>query len=159
MSQVQSLADRVHKIERIIQGTLSLPPDKFWALHALAQGDDGEGRIVYAGVLETPKAGRVAWQKEAVVAELLKADWTQEAPVLRALGHPIRLAILKSLLMGPQTIQELLEIPGLGTSGQLYHHLRELQAAGWAHQERRNCYAIPKDRIVPLLVIIAIALS
>ncbi|WP_026234867.1 ArsR/SmtB family transcription factor [Calidithermus timidus] len=159
MSQVQSLADRVHKIERIIQGTTSLPPDKFWALHALAQNDDGGGRIVYAGVLETPKAGRVAWQKEAAVAELLKADWTQEAPVLGALGHPIRLAILKSLLMGSQTIQELLEIPGLGTSGQLYHHLRELQAVGWVHQERRNYYAIPKDQIVPLLVIIAIALS
>lgn len=61
--------------------------------------------------------------------------------------------------MGSQTIQELLEIPGLGTSGQLYHHLRELQAVGWVHQERRNYYAIPKDQIVPLLVIIAIALS
>lgn len=138
---------------------MALPPDKFWALHALAQNNDGGGKIVYAGVLETPKAGQVAWQKEASVTDLLKADWTQEALVLGALGHPIRLAILKSLLIGSQTIQELLEIPGMGTSGQLYHHLRELQATGWVRQERRNYYAIPNDRIVPLLVIVAIALS
>jgi hypothetical protein len=43
----------------------------------------------------------------------------------------------------------------LGTSGQLYHHLRQLVSAGWLRSSGRGHYSVPGDRVIPLLVIIA----
>ena len=41
----------------------------------------------------------------------------------------------------------------------MHHHLRELRAAGLVVSQRRNHYAIPAERVVPLLVIVAAALG
>ena len=43
---------------------------------------------------------------------------------------------------------------GLGTTGQLHHHLRQLKAAGWLHQTGRGTYEVPARRVVPLLTMI-----
>jgi hypothetical protein len=43
------------------------------------------------------------------------------------------------------------------TTGQLYHHLRQLVAAGWLRTSLRGRYAVPADRIVPLLALLAAA--
>ena len=43
----------------------------------------------------------------------------------------------------------------LGTSGQTYHHLRQLVSAGWLRSTGRGRYAIPPERVIPLLVTIA----
>lgn len=58
-----------------------------------------------------------------------------------------------------RTLADLQEIPGSGTSGQLHHHLRELRGAGLVVSRRRNDYAIPAERVVPVLVILAAALG
>jgi len=79
--------------------------------------------------------------------------------VLAALAHPLRLEILRRLLLGARTLGELQEIEGTGTSGQVHHHLRELRGAGLVVSQRRNDYAIPAERVVPLLVIVAAALG
>jgi hypothetical protein len=54
-------------------------------------------------------------------------------------------------------VGELQRLPGLGTSGQLYHHLRQLQAAGWIRQVQRNHYVVVPDRTVAVLVMLAAA--
>jgi hypothetical protein len=140
--------------------------ERFWALEVLRrhtgppfQGADTSGSIVFAGIVDAPGTGSVIWQEEHPVPPALEAGWQAAAPALSALGHPIRLEIVRRLLGGARSAQELAEIPELGTSGQLYHHLRELQGAGLVVQRRRNHYAVPAERVIPCLVLVAAALS
>jgi len=78
------------------------------------------------------------------------------AAALAALGHPVRL-LLRQVLSGAATVTELQERAALGTSGQLYHHLRQLVNVGWLRVAARGRYAVPPDRVVPLLVVLAAA--
>ena len=76
-----------------------------------------------------------------------------------ALGHTLRLRLLREILGGRRTATELAGLDEVGTSGQIYHHLRQLTAAGWLRQAGRGRYEIPAGRVVPLLVALATARS
>ncbi|WP_354701666.1 helix-turn-helix domain-containing protein [Paraconexibacter sp. AEG42_29] len=126
---------------------------KWWLLDRL-----DEQRIAYGGRVGVAE-GDVVWQLEHPAGDVLEGDLGRAANVLGAMGHPLRLEILKHLLQGARTLGDLQEIPGLGTTGQLNHHLRELRGAGLVESRRRNDYAVPADRVVPLLTMIAAALG
>lgn len=143
-----------------------LDPERFWALAQLQRRggpefDDGQvsGSVMFAGVTSTPGAGEVVWQLELPLPRLMADDWEAASGVLAALSNPTRAQIVRRLLLGEGTVQELQAMPGLGTSGQLYHHLRDLQAAGLVVQLRRGSYAVPADKVVPCLVILGAAAS
>jgi len=55
--------------------------------------------------------------------------------VLAALASMPRLALYRAVLEQPATSSELMKAAGLNTTGQLYHHLRELIGAGLIAQE------------------------
>lgn len=155
---VGELLDRVARLEeRLVPRSAEPRETRFWALEALRSSPGAGGRVVFAGVVDTPAGQRFEWQEEHEPAGLLGAEWASAAGALAALGHPVRLTLLQAVLGGRHTARELGELPGLGTSGQTYHHLRELQAAGWVRQARRNHYVVPGDRVVPLLVALAAA--
>lgn len=59
------------------------------------------------------------------------------------------------MLLGVRTTAALTDLDVVGTSGQLYHHLRPLLAAGWLRQAARGRYEVPADRVVPLLVVLS----
>jgi DNA-binding transcriptional ArsR family regulator len=169
------LVTRVSELERRVAllengpglahpGTAILDTDRFWALAKLAERTGPEferdgvaGSLLYAGRTTTPGGGDLIWQAEHPLPGVLADGWEDAATVLGALGNPVRLEIVRRILLGGETVQELQEIPGLGTSGQLYHHLRDLQAAGLVTQRRRGRYGVPPDKVVPALVIIAAA--
>lgn len=109
---------------------------------------DGRIRLTLRGAAEP-------WRLEAEAAAVAAADWGAEAGRLAALGHPVRLAILRAALDGPVGAAALKAAAGAGTPGQLYHHLRELAAAGWLRAEARGRYAIPPGRSGPLLAVLA----
>ncbi|MGH3913211.1 MAG: ArsR/SmtB family transcription factor [Pseudonocardiaceae bacterium] len=154
---VAALARRVDRLEAQQDTPARVDPDEpLWAVQALRRRqDDVSGRVVFAGVVGTPEGGEYIWQQEYRAAALAAENWGEIAPMLAALGHPIRLALLRAVHQGTRTIKELVDLPGVGTSGQVYHHLRDLQGAGWIRLERRNYYSIPPDRVVPLLVVLA----
>lgn len=142
----------------------SSEPTTFWVAERLKERhgtpfEKGEvsGSLVYAGVLKTPGSGSLLWQVEEPVPEVLATGWSPAAPVLAALAHPVRLEILRRLLQGAHNTQALQEIPELGTTGQLYHHLRQLQAAGFVVQNRRNDYALASEKVVSFLIIVIAA--
>jgi DNA-binding transcriptional ArsR family regulator len=85
---------------------------------------------------------------------ILETDWTARASALAALGHPVRLTLLREILRGRTTVSALSEVEGLGTSGQIYHHLRQLTAEGWLHTPSRGAFAVPPDRVDALLAIL-----
>jgi hypothetical protein len=93
-----------------------------------------------------------------LLGELADADdMTQFTDVLAALAQPVRLRLLLAVLNGRHTSAELGQIDGSGTTGQLYHHLRQLVAAGWLRSAGRGQYQIPPERVIPLLVALAAA--
>ncbi|WP_432944977.1 ArsR/SmtB family transcription factor [Kribbella sp. CA-253562] len=85
---------------------------------------------------------------------ILDTDWTSHASALAALGHPVRLTLLREILRGRTTVNALSEVEGLGTSGQIYHHLRQLTAEGWLHTPSRGVFAVPPARVAALLAIL-----
>lgn len=135
----------------------SLDAEKFWILDRLARSPARGGEVAYAGSVSTPTGEQYLWQRHAAAGKLFEQDWTALTGVLAALGHPVRLQLLHHILHGRTSKAELERIPGLGTTGQLYHHLKALQEAGWVRSLERGTYAVPGERVVPLLAILAAA--
>jgi len=165
-----SLADRVAALERRLDaleaGPAAPPPpaptDVFWALEGLkerlrtAEGPaDDAGAVLFTGTVGLPTGEHYDWQYATPVDGLLAADWSAWADRLAALGHPVRLRLLHRVLSGARTAAELAADAELGTTGQLYHHLRHLVAAGWLQSAARGRYSVPPERVVPLLVILS----
>lgn len=83
-----------------------------------------------------------------------REGWAELAGGLAALGNPVRLTLLREIVRGRATVSALSEVEGLGTSGQIYHHLRQLTAEGWLHTPTRGTFAVPPARVVALLAIL-----
>ncbi len=131
--------------------------DTFWVLHGLKERIPEPGAVLFAGAVRLPAGERVEWQQGVETDAVVHADWSTSAEVLAALGHPVRLALLREVLQGVRTSTELGAVEGLGTSGQLYHHLRPLLATGWLRSVGRGRYEVPAVRVIPLLAIITAA--
>jgi hypothetical protein len=84
-------------------------------------------------------------------------DWPRLSEVFAALGHPMRLLLLSEVLAGRSTAAQLRDHEALGTTGQLYHHLRQLVGAGWLHVTGRGLYAVPESRVQALCSMIRAA--
>ncbi len=127
----------------------------------LRQGDQyvrGEmrGAVTYAVSAKTGDK-EVLWAGDHGAPEIWDLEPASLARSLAALGHPARITLVRSLLTGPKTSQDLQEVIGSGSTGQLYHHLNDLISAGVVDQTARSQYQIDRSRIAPLLVILAAA--
>lgn len=151
------VSERLAALERRLDALEhpSPPPveegDALWAISALAAEGEEPGTVLLAGTVTLPGGRPVRWQEARELTGLLDVDVAQAADILGALGNPVRLRILLRLLDAPQTVQELTSIEGIGTTGQVYHHLRQLTATGWARTQGGGRYEVPVARVVPLL--------
>lgn len=143
-----------------------------------------DGGVLYTGAVRLPTGERYEWQYGALTEQLLGAgpgaggsggsgsssgsgdsggsggsgaDWSDAAESFAALGHPVRLRLLREILGGRRTAAELAALDETGTTGQIYHHLRQLTGAGWLHTTGRGRYEVPGVRVVPLLVVLTAA--
>lgn len=167
--RVAELERRLAVLERASDGRPpSLGDGDFWALDGLKDqlGQVGEaaadGGVLFTGAVRLPAGERYEWQYGALTAGLLgqdgeRPDWAEAAEPLAALGHPVRLRLLREILGGRRTAAELAELDETGTTGQIYHHLRLLTGAGWLHTTGRGRYEVPGTRVVPLLVVVTAA--
>ncbi len=130
---------------------------RLWLLEALRQRVEAPGAVAFGGTVDLPDGRYYEWQWGESVGERLEADWSEAAVPLEALGHPVRLAILRSVLQGVSDIASLAALPQMGTRGQLYHHLKVLENGGWILPQRRGVYGVPGERVVPLLTVLAAA--
>lgn len=129
--------------------------EEFWALRELKRRAEGRSHVLFTGSLTLPTGGHYEWQETVDVTSMLEADPTRTVAALSALAHPVRLQLLHKVLHGRHTVTDLIE--GLGTSGQLYHHLRQLVAEGWLTTSGRGVYDVPAARVVPLVTLLATA--
>jgi DNA gyrase subunit B len=123
--------------------------------------DGGTGELYYSGRYNGGGAAAVRWEPQTrSVAKLLDEEESsdRQAKVLAALGHRQRLDILRSVLREPMSGPQLVDKLNMGTTGQLYHHLKALLAADLLQQEERGgVYAVPPKRALPLLLLLAAA--
>jgi hypothetical protein len=129
--------------------------DRLWALDGLKERVEEPGAVLFTGSVSTPNGGHYEWQQAHPTSAILDDDWAEPVGRLTALAHPIRLLLLHEVLHGTHTAGELSAHERLGTTGQLYHHLRQLVAAGWLRAGGQGRYDVPGERVVPLLVILA----
>ncbi|UGY92102.1 ArsR/SmtB family transcription factor [Streptomyces gobiensis] len=163
------LEERVAELERRMAslegadrdgGRTAYPVDAdFWALEGLkaklAETGAVDGGVLFTGAVRLPTDERYEWQYGLPTDALLDADWSDAAESFAALGHSVRMRLLHEILGGRRTVAELTALEGLGTTGQIYHHLRQLTSAGWLHTAGRGRYEVPAARVVPLLVVLA----
>lgn len=131
-------------------------PDRFWALEGLRSRPTPEGgAVLFTGIAHTPDGAAYEWQEGRLVTDLLDSDWEEAGTALAALANPVRMLLLQEILRGRTSAAELTALDALGTSGQVYHHLRQLTAAGWLRTQARGRYTVPPERVIPLLVLAA----
>lgn len=132
-----------------------------WALEGFKQRvGDSSGGVMFMGTWRPDPSGSVIeWQYGRPADHLVSLDWATAAPALAALGHPVRVHLLQRVLTGTTATKDLVETEGLGTSGQLHHHLRTLVSAGWLRQRARGDYEVPGPRIIPLMAILTATLD
>jgi len=150
------LEARLEALERASVASSKSPEGPFWALDYLRETARPGGEVVFAGQAEVA-SGTWGWQWGLPVGPLLRTSWAEVAENLAALAHPMRLELLRAVLNGKSTSQELQHLEDIGTTGRLYHHLKELQSAGWLKVGKRGSYTVPPERIIPLLVILSAA--
>ncbi|WP_213455186.1 ArsR/SmtB family transcription factor [Rhizomonospora bruguierae] len=167
MDLAERLADverRLAVLERADSAARSAPEptdSDFWALEGLkaklAEGEVAAGGVLFTGAVRLPTNERYEWQYGQVAETLLDEDWSDAAESLAALGQPVRMRLLREILRGCRTVADLAAVEGVGTTGQIYHHLRQLTAAGWLRTGGRGRYEVPPGRVIPLLVVLAAA--
>lgn len=160
IARIESDGAQVGVKEHEAQGSPSslshpLRADRLWALDGLKERVEEPGAVLFTGNVSTPNGGHYEWQQAHPTSAILDDDWAQSVGRLTALAHPIRLLLLHEVLHGAHTAGELSAHERLGTTGQLYHHLRQLVAAGWLRAGGQGRYDVPGERVVPLLVILA----
>ncbi|ALG13731.1 hypothetical protein [Kibdelosporangium phytohabitans] len=126
---------------------------QLWALEGVRERSP-EGAVLFTGTVPLPTGHHYEWQQGETVENLLETDWSELSATIAALGHPVRLLLLRLILTGVQTTAGLQDHEALGTTGQLYHHLRQLVAAGWLQVTSRGHYAVPGAKVVPLLTVL-----
>ena len=84
----------------------------------------------------------------------LAEAFTVGAELLKAMAHPLRLAIMHSLTTGPQCVHELVDATG-ASQPLVSQHLRVLRAADLLVRERRGrevVYSVADDHINHIVV-------
>lgn len=115
------------------------------------------GSVFYSGQVHLNGHG-IRWEpQERRMDRLLDMNTEKAAKILAALGNKQRLDILKAVIAEPLTGSELVERLNMGTTGQLYHHLKALIGADLLVQEQGVRYSLPKHRSLPFLLLLSAA--
>lgn len=115
---------------------------------------DESGLVSYEGAVRLH--GEVSWRIGYSPAAVVDLPAGPTAEVLAALGHPVRLALVRRLLTGPASAAELQDAADLSSTGQVYHHLRALSAARVVEQDGR-AFRVPATGVVPVLTMLLAA--
>ena len=168
--QVAVLRDRLTALEEQMTSAVSTgasttsfqargfvsPPD---SEASTSQAGTIQGTLSYAGAIQL--TGRpFQFQQRLPVQTLFEAAPEQLAQIFAALSSPHRVIILRTLCERACTAQQLQEVLEMGSAGQLYHHLKELVAAGLITQrERSSAYTIEPAKVIPICTALMVAFS
>lgn len=150
--QMTDLQQLVHQLLVERKPAINLPET---TLKNTVYDEDHPSVVFYSGHV-SQNGQEVRWEpQERRMQQLLEMNSDKAAKVLSALGNKQRLDILRSVLIEPLSGSELVERLNMGTTGQLYHHLKALLGADLLVQEPGGKYTIPAHRCLPFLLLLA----
>ncbi|PUA39382.1 ArsR family transcriptional regulator [Paenibacillus elgii] len=169
LQEIDKLAVRMSELERLVRRCLEEQPSKAIPAPGTASGrisgglvgsatdtgESGEGTVYYSGHYEGRGRAFHWTPQERRMDELLRLNTDKASKVLSALGHKQRLDILRAVVNEPLSGAALVERLNMGTTGQLYHHLKALLGADLLVQEPGGGYTLPVHRMLPLLLLLA----
>lgn len=134
----------------------ALPPDR---ASPTTQTGPVQGTLSYSGTIQLGERP-FRFRQTLAVQSLFEAAPDLLAQIFAALASSHRVIILRTLCERPCTAQQLQEVLGMGSAGQLYHHLKELLAAGLITQrERSSAYTIDPAKVIPVCAAMMVAFS
>jgi hypothetical protein len=146
--RVADLTRRVAELEARVDREEPAPAaaaptqDGFWALSTwktqLAEAELDGGGVLFTGAVELPSGKRYEWQAGFSTESLMASDLASAAEALSALGHPVRLLMLREILLGHSTVNSLAQVSDMGTSGQRAWSWGGGGALVQARQQRRR---------------------
>ncbi|MFK7693273.1 ATP-binding protein [Paenibacillus sp. HJGM_3] len=161
-SEIDALKQQMADLQQLVQqfvlerkkaGANSLPETA--TIPAGSSTEQDPSAVFYSGHVQL-NGQAIRWQPQERRMELLLGMNSEKAAkVLAALGHKQRLDILKAVMSESLTGAELVERLSMGTTGQLYHHLKALIGADLLVQEPGGRYALPAHRNLPFLLLLA----
>lgn len=174
VSDAAKLLDGIDPADLIANGGESEKLERVYAMHNMhpderlaskmtelcaATDEQGvSGMITYLGVFES--GGRQSnWIRNDVSTDSLLAlvESGVAAKVLACIGSPVRLGILLAILRKPMTVAEIVEVCGLGSTGQAYHHMKPLLAADLIVEDEhaKGMYIIRPQRVQGIIMLLA----
>ena len=145
----RQLADLTRRVDRL-EGKAS---------EAVAPLQAKDPHVTYSGTGPW-RDGVIVWQIIRGWNAVLKETGERSATLFSALANPSRLRIVAELMAGEEvTTAVLARRLDQPSTGQLFHHLKELLAAGVIYQPVRGTYAIRREHAVPLLTMMCAALD
>ncbi|MCL6602301.1 MAG: helix-turn-helix domain-containing protein [Paenibacillus sp.] len=153
----QQMADLQQMMQQFVleRGPASAPSRPGLTQVEVERTEQDPGQVFYSGhVYLNEQAFR--WEpQERRMEQLLGLNSDKAAKVLTALANKQRLDILRTVLNEPFTGAELVHRLNMGTTGQLYHHLKALMGADLLVQEPGGRYTFPNHRCLPFLLLLA----
>ena len=148
-ARIDTLERRLARLEQLVED-LSPAGSRLPASAGEPIDRPADDVVGYQGAVDL--AGPVSWEIRYHAPAILNLPTDALADVFAALGHPVRITIVRRLLAANASVTELQETGEFGTSGQLYHHLKILTTASVVTKVGRNEYAIAPTHVVPTLV-------
>jgi hypothetical protein len=156
---IQALEERVGRLERQAMGYGE-------PTHVRALGDKLTERVEQEQIdLKTHVVGQVeysiivrssggtwAMSESETLEKFLASSSESLARSIGGLAHPVRIELFKALLTGPKESSVLLDIAGLNTTGQLYHHLTAMADVGLVERRSRNLWSAQNLGAFALLI-------
>jgi len=143
--QVADLMKRVDRLEGKASGATPLTTQ--------------DPHVTYSGTGPW-RDGDIVWQIVRGWHAVFRDTGERSAALFSALANPSRLRIVAELMAGEEvTTADLARRLDQPSTGQLFHHLKELLAAGVIYQPVRGTYAIRREHAVPLLTMLCAALD
>ncbi len=154
--EINALKTQMAELERLVRNIATGRPYVELPDEINASNErNSSGYVYYAGQYQS-NGQLLRWEpKERQLKQLLSIGTEKISKILSALGSKPRLDIITSILIESLTGTEIVEKLGLGTTGQLYHHLKALQGADLLSQDKSGRYTLPDHRKLPLLLLLS----
>lgn len=156
-ARLAALEARVEALEG--QHSVTPPPaptsdSRYWLVEALEEGPDiPDGSVIFGGdVTIGNRDYKYQWQRPTRF--ITDESWEENIKRLSAIAHPTRAEILRRLLSAPASANDLVQEELVSSTGTAYHHLNELNSAGWIAKSKSGTFEIRPTRVIPLMTII-----